>query len=284
MFPGPGSARLRCRHDGGIRRHGRCADERDRSAVHRRAQRGRRHRDPSVTMPVLDVYPDALSAPMPVDLIPVFPASPEPPARPPVYWPPRSPGRPHGPRPPGPRPPAVVRRAAGPRSGLMDRNQPARINRPAISRPAINWFRTAGPGRPGPHTRPGPPAGLGEPTGLNGSPDDGGGRQCDVPQPAFGAVRAVGPAVLPGDPPAVDGAPPPPPPLRRPHRWHRSTPRGARSATLPVTRRRNAAGRAARRRGGSRACWRGAGVPLVIVFASGLGQKAIDLFNELFNR
>ena len=36
--------------------------------------------DPSVLMPVLDVYPDALSAPMPVDLVPVIvPPTPRPP-------------------------------------------------------------------------------------------------------------------------------------------------------------------------------------------------------------
>lgn len=37
--------------------------------------------DPSILMPVLDVYPDALSAPMPIDLIPVIvPPTPLPPA------------------------------------------------------------------------------------------------------------------------------------------------------------------------------------------------------------
>jgi len=50
--------------------------------------------DPSILMPVLDVYPDALSAPMPVDLVPVIvPPTPQPPdpGIDPIF---RNPGRP----------------------------------------------------------------------------------------------------------------------------------------------------------------------------------------------
>ncbi len=102
--------------------------------------------DPSVLMPVLDVYPDALSAPMPVDLVPVV--------VPPTPRPPESAGVRAAPV-PGP---AAGRSAAGGRAPVAARGQ--RPARPATGRVVDAQGRPLrpGPARPVGPTSSGPPA------------------------------------------------------------------------------------------------------------------------------
>ncbi len=138
--------------------------------------------DPSVLMPVLDVYPDALSAPMPVDLMPVRPPSPgsigassRVPATPVAGPAARTASRTTGNRATGTRTTAARttaastaapagRRPAGgqPAPGQPGRNQPVG-NQPVRNQPALNQLvpQRPVPGRAGPAystrpTQPGP--------------------------------------------------------------------------------------------------------------------------------
>jgi hypothetical protein len=118
--------------------------------------------DPSVTMPVLDVYPDALSAPMPNDLVPVVIPLAAPPAAGVRTVPPEVRAEPVTGRPaPGQRGRAVVPRAQGqqrgaqrspaPRTATPARPIPPASAMPARSippRPPVQPYRPIGPVRP----------------------------------------------------------------------------------------------------------------------------------------
>ncbi len=254
-------------------------------------------RDPSVLMPVLDVYPDALSAPMPVDVVPVIiPPTPQPPG------------------PAGVRADPVLGPAAG--RTLAAAGRAATPARQGDGRSAQSRSGSGGPGQ----GRPGQPWAV-----------DQRGRPL-----ASGSLRPVSPtgSAAPARQPA--SRPPAPPPtgpgrtmtaadLSAMFRTMRSgqtgqidrvsyqatNPQsrgsGAPSPTAPAApmasqysqrgqtrstardqaaeRRRTSAtapGSARSRRGSS--TWAVIVFLIVIAFSTGLGQRAIDLFNELFNR
>ena len=244
--------------------------------------------DPSIMMPVLDVYPDALSAPMPNDLIPVIvPPAPQP-TQPGVRAEPVT-----GPasRPPAPRgqsqrgqqqrgqPQRPAQQAAS-RQPAAARQQPVR---PVPPRPAVQ------PYRPISSTAPVAPA---RPTGASftwqgrtitaadlsamfrGSmPNqpaqvDRESFQATHPQPAGSAAPA---AVAPAAPMASQ------------YSGHGQARNDARERSQERRRTAPTPDRAA-------TSWRrsSTGVVLVfffvVLFSSGLGQKAIDLLSDLFNR
>jgi hypothetical protein len=108
--------------------------------------------DPFIMMPVLDVYPDALSAPMPVDLVPVVPRVIPPSAAPSVNVR-ADPGRPApsqrgATRQNPPRPGQTWQRPAG-QPGQVSASRPATTaGRPAQPRPAVPRASQPGPGQP----------------------------------------------------------------------------------------------------------------------------------------
>ena len=245
--------------------------------------------DPSIMMPVLDVYPDALSAPMPNDLIPVI--------VPPVLQPPRpgvraepvtGPANQPGNRPPTqrgqaqrgqtqrpaqqavPRQPAAARQSA----------RPAAPVRPVPPRPAVQQYRPisqAPPARPtGPSfTWQGKTMTAADLSAMfRGSMPN---QPAQVDRESFQATHPQ--SAGSGAPSAVAPAAP----MASQYSGHGQARNEARERSQE--RRRTAPtpdrGATSRRRSS-------VGAVLVfffiILFASGLGEKAIDLFSELFNR
>jgi hypothetical protein len=248
-------------------------------------------RDPSALMPVLDVYPDALSAPMPVDIVPVIiPPTPRPP-------------EPAGVRAEPVLGPASGRSVATGRAPAAGRGQ--RDNRPAQTRsgqarPAPTGFSQGrpiqpGPARPvGPSTStaparqaaarpPAPPmSGPGRSTmtaadmsamfrtlrsGQTGQIDRVSYQATHPQSTASGAPSAVAPAAPMASHYSQRGQ-------NRNTARDQAAERRRVSATAPDSNR--------AKRGSS--TWAVIVFFIVIAFATGLGQRAIDLFNELFNR
>lgn len=259
--------------------------------------------DPAIMMPILDVYPDALSAPMPNDLVPVIVPRVQPPAQPGVRAEPvTGPANRSGVRPPpaqrgqqqrltpqqaGARQKQEARQREAARQQEAARHQSARSiapARPVPQRPAVQPYR--------PISSP-PPVAPARPTGagftwqgrtmtaadlsamFRGSMPN---QPAQVDRESFQATHPQ--SAGSGSPDAVAPAAPMASQYNRGGGQARHDARERsqeRRRTTPTPDR----AAAARRRS---SVWAVLVFFFIIVFASGLGQKAIDLFNELFNR
>jgi hypothetical protein len=252
--------------------------------------------DPSIMMPVLDVYPDALSAPMPNDLIPVI--------VPPVLQPPQpgvraepvtGPANRSGNRPPPAQRGQTQRsqtqrgqtqrpaQQAAPRQPAAARQQPARPAapvRPVPPRPAVQPYRPisqAPPARPtGPSfTWQGKTMTAADLSAMfRGSMPN---QPAQVDRESFQATHPQ--SAGSGAPSAVAPAAP----MASQYSGHGQARNEARERSQERRRTAPTPDRGANSRRRS-----SVGAVLVfffvILFASGLGQKAIDLLSELFNR
>ncbi len=249
--------------------------------------------DPSIMMPVLDVYPDALSAAMPNDLIPVI--------VPPVLQPPQpgvraepvaGPANRSGNRPPAQRGQAQRAQTQRPaqqaasRQQAAARQQPARPAapvRPVPPRPAVQPYRPISQTSPVQPARPTGPSFTWQGKTMTAadlsamfrgsmpnqpSQVDRESFQATHPQSAgSGAPSAVAPAA----------------PMASQYSGHGQARNEARERSQERRRTAPTPDRGANSRRRS-----SVGAVLVfffiILFASGLGEKAIDLISELFNR
>ncbi len=240
--------------------------------------------DPSVLMPVLDVYPDALSAPMPVDLVPVIvPPTPRPP-------------EPAGVRASPVTGPAAARRApaAAVRAPAAARGQ--RPSRPAVPGAVDQWGRPLGPGpaRPVGPSSANPPARqaaarppaspltsrgrtmtAADLSAMFRSMRSGQSEQIDrisfqATHPQSGGSGAPS-AVAPAAPMAS-------------HYSQRGQTRSTARDQASERRRTNSMGPTSSRPRKGSSTWAVIVFLIVIAFSTGLGQRVIDAINELLNR
>lgn len=242
--------------------------------------------DPSIMMPVLDVYPDALSAPMPVDLVPVIippvPSVAQAGVRAePVTGPANRSAQPQRGqvRQPAARP--GQRQAQG-----SPRQQPVRPGapaRPVPQRPAVQPYRPISPAAQVAPVRPTGPTFNWQGRTMSAADlsamfrSSMPGQSAQVDRESFQATHPQ--SAGSGAPAAVAPASP----MASQYSGHGQARNDARERsqerrrTTPTPDR----GAASRRRSSVGAVLV---FLLVILFASGLGQKAIELFSELFNR
>jgi len=251
--------------------------------------------DPSTMMPVLDVYPDALSASMPVDVVPVdglpvvLPPLAQPNQQPGVRAEPVSAaaaGQPMGRRPAaarGPQRPAATRSPQRRPAPAWEVFQPAQ--RPVAPRPAA--ARPTAPRPPAPlppaaaYRRPqASPAATSSLQGRTVTAADVAdmfrnvrpGRPMQVDRQSFQATHPQ--SVASASPAAVAPAAP---------MASQYTARGqVRNTSRDRAQERRRVSSSVRRRGSS--VWAVIVFMFVILFATGLGQKAIDLITGLLNR
>jgi len=233
--------------------------------------------DPSVMMPVLDVYPDALSAPMPLDVIPLVPLPiPLPPSgvrADPVVGP--------AGRPAGPSQRAAQRQTGQRQSGQRSASRPApgrqslTAQTTVPARPQVQSYRpiaaTPAPGQQG-HTiswqgRSMSAADIASMVraSLSGQPTPQGQQSFQATHP-----QSMGSAAPPAVAPAA--------PMASQYSGHgqarndaRERSQERRRTAVPTTRR-------------SSSIWAVLVFMVVILFATGLGQQIIELITELLNR
>jgi hypothetical protein len=233
--------------------------------------------DPSILMPVLDVYPDALSAPMPVDLVPVIvPPTPVPPAAgiDPIF---QTPARPVSPRPAAPqsRPRAAQRgnQRTGQAKAYVPPNQRLIVPRtpPAPSRPAATPPAPASANGPTLHWQ-GRQLSAGD---VAAALRSGFGQQGQVDRASFQATHpqskgsAAPAAVAPAAPMASQYT-------------QRAQVRNTARDQAQERRRSSSSSTGIRKRASS--TWAVIVLFLVIGFSTGLLQKVIDFVTELINR
>jgi hypothetical protein len=253
--------------------------------------------DPSIMMPVLDVYPDALSAPMPVDLVPVVvprvilpnaaqsvnvradPGRPAPSQRGAARQNPPRPGqtwqRPAGPVPAAQRPTSTAGRPAQPRPAVQRAAQPAPGQPRAIAPSAPTNRRGTGPQSanppgPRPFTWQGMSVSATEVAAMFRSSMPG--QSAQVDRESFQAThpQSMGSAAPNAVAPAAPMA-------------SQYSGRGAaRNTARDQAQERRRVTNTVRKRGSS--TWAVIVFLVVIAFATGIGQKIIDVITELLNR
>ena len=251
--------------------------------------------DPAIMMPILDVYPDALSATMPNDLVPVIVPPLLPPAQPGVRAEPvtgpavRSGNRPQ---------PGQGQRVQ-PQRGQAQRLQQAASRQQAAARPqAARQVAPARPVPPRPSVQPYRP--INSPAPVAPARPTGASFTWQGKTMTAADLSAMFRGSMPNQPAQVDresyqathpqsagsGAPAPvtpAAPMASQYSGHGQARNDARERSQERRRTAPTPDRGANNRRRS-STWAVLVFFFVILFASGLGQKAIDLFSELFNR